>query len=128
MVVPDGSAGPGGRLGSVRPSRVTFVVLLALLGVVLAAAISYAGSRLVSQPIGLASEPHDLSSTLSAPPARSTTTRSTTTTKPATTTTTPTVITPLTPAPTTTAPAATVPSTVPHGSSADGRDHDRDDD
>jgi len=66
-LIPEGSEEPRGRLGGVRPSRVTFVVLLALLGVVLVAGITYAGSRLVSEPIGLAAEPRNLSSSLTAP-------------------------------------------------------------
>ncbi len=50
-------ADAGGTLGAVRLSRIGVVVLVALAGLVLAAAISYAASRLVSQPIGLISEP-----------------------------------------------------------------------
>ncbi len=122
MVVPAGSAEPGGRLGSVRPSRVTFVVLVALLGVVLVAGITYAGSRLVSQPIGLAAEPRNLSSSLTAPAAAATTSRPAAT-HPATTA-----------APVTTAPPASRPNTTTTPSSAvpsarrDGHDNDGDDD
>ena len=47
-----------------RLSRVTFAVLVALLGLSCAAGITYAASRLVSQPIGLSSEPRDLSRSL----------------------------------------------------------------
>ena len=67
MPIPGAVAEPAGRLGGVRTSRVTFIVLLALLGVFMAAGITYAGGRLVSQPIGLAAEPRDLSSSLTAP-------------------------------------------------------------
>ena len=71
MPIPGAVVEPAGRLGGVRTSRVTFIVLLALLGVFMAAGITYAGGRLVSQPIGLAAEPRDLSSSLTAPaPAR----------------------------------------------------------
>ena len=129
LVVPDGSAEPRGRLGAVRPSRVTFVVLLALLGVGLVAGITYAGSRLVSQPIGLAAEPHNLSSSLTAPAAAATTTTSaartttTTTTRPATTTSVQPVAPPVATTPVTTNPAFTVPS-----ARHDGHDNDGDDD
>jgi len=127
MVVPDGSTDPGGRLGAVRPSRVTFVVLLALLGVVLVAGITYAGSRLVSQPIGLAAEPHDLSSSLSAPAAATTTskpasTRPATTKAPVTTAPRATAPPPASGPVTSTTPASTVPSARREGHDADGDD------
>lgn len=53
-------AEPGDTLGSVPFSRISGVVVIALLGLVLAAAITYAASTLVSQPIGLTSEPATL--------------------------------------------------------------------
>ena len=101
-----------GRLGAVRLSRMTAVALLALLGVVCAAGITYAASRLVRQPIGLSAEPRELSTSLAAPSATtpSTTTRVTT---PSRTTTTP-------------APAGTV--TVPGEHPGGHGDGDADDD
>lgn len=125
-----------------RPSRVTLVILVALLGVACAAGITYAGSRLVSQPIGLSSEPRDLSRSLTplvpakrATPATTTTTKRTRTTPKATSTTPPavapatTLATPAQPSTNTaTAPThtATSPSAVDdHGGS---RQHDSDGD
>lgn len=73
-------------------SRISGVVVIALLGLVLAAAITYAASTLVSQPIGLTSEPATLGKGLapnasgSTPPPRTVTV--TTTTPPTTTPTT----------------------------------------
>ena len=99
-----------------RLSRVTLLVLLALLGAGLVAGITYAGSRLVSQPIGLAAEPRDLSSSLTAP-AAATSASEPAATHPATTTTP--VASP--PATTTTTPSLAVPSTRRDGD-GDGDD------
>ena len=109
IVVPAGSGEPSGRLGALRLSRVTLLVLLALLGAGLVAGITYAGSRLVSQPIGLAAEPRDLSSSLTAPAA------ATTASEPAVT------------QPSTTTPVATTPSLAVPSTRRDG-DGDGDDD
>jgi hypothetical protein len=68
--------------------RVTATALVALLGLAVAAGITYAASRLVSQPIGLSSEPQRIGDSLGPPAAQTTTTspRTTTTTSPRTTT------------------------------------------
>lgn len=50
------SGSPSGR-GAVRPRRWAGVVALALLGLALTAGITLAANSLVSQPIGLSSEP-----------------------------------------------------------------------
>ncbi len=99
------------RLANVRVPRITGAVLLALLGVALAAGITYAASTVVSTPIGLSSESTDVGQSLAprttpaptftTPPAKTTTTTVTTTT------TAPPVTTP--PPVTTTPPAATTP-------------------
>jgi len=89
------------------------VIAFALAGLVLVAGVTYLASRLVSQPIGLASEPETLGRSL-APVATTTkpstsprtTTRTVTTTAPTTTTTT-------TPPPTTTATTLSVPTAPP---------------
>lgn len=104
-----------------RSSRATFVVLLALLGVGLAAGITYAASRLVSEPIGLAAEPHDLSSSLTAPAPTAAATPTTAT--PATATPTRT-----TPPPTATSPPPSAAVAPPASSAFDGHDYDGDDD
>jgi len=106
----------------VKLSRVTAVVLLALLGLVLAAAVTYAASTIVSHPIGLAAEPTDIGESLGPPQAtqpattvQTTVTRTTTvqtpvptqpTTTPPTQTTFPPATTPSTTAPSTTAPSS----------------------
>ena len=59
-----------------RPSRVTLGVLLAVLGLCVAAGITYAASSLVSQPIGLSDQPRDLGASLA--PARTARPRATT--------------------------------------------------
>ena len=69
-------AGLSGTLGPVRPSRVTLGVLLAILGLCVAAGITYAASSLVSQPIGLSEQPRDLGASLA--PARTALPRATT--------------------------------------------------
>jgi len=73
--------------------RVTATALVALLGLAAAAGITYAASRLVSQPIGLSSEPQRIGDSLGPPPEQTTTTTTTqtddrTTTQPTTTSTT----------------------------------------
>lgn len=83
-----------------RPRRAG-VIALALVGLALTAGISYAASTLVSQPIGLTSEPATVGESL-APGAPATAPATTTTTAPATTTVTTTVT---TPPPTTSEPA-----------------------
>ena len=67
--------------------RVTATALVALLGLAAAAGITYAASRLVSQPIGLSSEPQRIGDSLGPPPEQTTTatTTRTTTTQPTTT-------------------------------------------
>ena len=75
-----------------RPRRAG-VIALALVGLALTAGISYAASTLVSQPIGLTSEPATVGESL-APGAPATAPATTTTTAPATTTVTTTVTTP----------------------------------
>jgi hypothetical protein len=101
----------------VRLSRVAAVVLVALFGLVLAAAVTYAASTIVSQPIGLASEPADIGESLgprpfvpSAPPRTITRTTTVPTPGPSSTTTT---FTPAT-TPTGTGSATTAPSTGNH--------------
>jgi len=101
----------------VNPSRVTVVVLLALFGLVLAAAVTYTASRIVSQPIGLAAEPTDIGESLGPRP------RPATGQAPRVITRTTTVE--VTPQPTTTAtttpPATTfTPSTTPSGPATSG--------
>ena len=105
---------------SMGRSRVA-VIAFALAGLVLVAGVTYLASRLVSQPIGLASEPATLGRSL-APIA---TTTGTSSTPPQTTTQTVTTTTP--PAQTTTTPPAqttTTPDADDHGS----RGNDGDDD
>lgn len=75
-----------------RPRRAG-VIALALVGLALTAGISYAASTLVSQPIGLTSEPATVGESL-APGAPATAPATTTSTAPATTTVTTTVTTP----------------------------------
>ena len=47
--------------------RLTATILVALLGLAFAAGITYAASRLVSQPIGLSSEPQRIGNALAPP-------------------------------------------------------------
>ncbi len=101
----------------VKLSRVTAVVLLALLGLVLAAAVTYAASTIVSHPIGLAAEPTDIGESLGPPQAtqpntvQTTVTRTTTVQTPAPTP--PTTTTTTTPTQTTFPPATTPNATTP---------------
>ena len=100
---------------SMGRSRVA-VIAFAVAGLVLVAGVTYLASRLVSQPIGLASEPASLGTSLA--PQQQTT--STTTTPGGTTTTV-----------TTTVPATTVTTTTPSGDDDDhgsSSGHDGDDD
>ena len=83
---------PAGEQQPRRPRRAG-VIALALVGLALTAGISYAASTLVSQPIGLTSEPATVGESL-APGAPATAPATTTTTAPATTTVTTTVTTP----------------------------------
>lgn len=108
---------PRRRLGRVPKSRISGVVVVALLGLVLAAAITYAASTLVSQPIGLTSEPATLGEGLA---PSDTGTRTTPTRTVTVTTTTPTSSTPTSTTTTSTAP------TDDHGGG--GSDGDGDDD
>ena len=82
-------------------SRVA-VIAFALAGLVLVAGVTYLASRLVSQPIGLASEPATLGRSLAPVAGTPTSTTPQTTTRTVTTTTT-----------TTTTPTATTPATTP---------------
>lgn len=98
------------------------VVAFALAGLVLVAGVTYLASRLVSQPIGLASEPATLGRSLA--PVSSTTTTSTTT--PQTTTRTVTTTVPATTTQTTTTQTTTTETPGDdHGRHGDG---DSDDD
>jgi hypothetical protein len=63
------------------------LALVAVLGVVLTAGVAYAASHLVSESIGLASEPAELDRSLAPAESAASPTRSRTTTAPATTTT-----------------------------------------
>ncbi len=107
-------------MGRVKLSRVTAVVLLALFGLVLAAAVTYAASTIVSHPIGLASEPADIGESLGPrqfvpPPATTTQTVTRTTTIPSpppATSTAPPPTTTFTPAP---APTTSAPTTSRRG-------------
>lgn len=105
-----------------RGSRRTGVVALALVGLALAAGVTYLASTLVSQPIGLTSEPATVGDSLApgAPPVTTTTRTGTTTTStaPAVTTVTTTVVAP--------PPVQTVPQ--PGAPPAGGGDADHDDD
>ena len=123
-------------------SRVA-VIAFALAGLVLVAGVTYLASRLVSQPIGLASEPATLGRSLapvtgtptSTTPHTPSRTVTTTTSAPTTTTTTSTTLSVPT-TPTTTTPTTTTPTTT--STTPDGDDHggggggagggDRDDD
>jgi hypothetical protein len=98
----------------VRRTRLGGIVFLALLGLVVAAAVTYAASTLVSQPIGLTSEPATLGEGLA--PARG---------APAVTTTGPTLTRTVTV--TTTRPVTAVPPPT-RGEDDDDRDRDRDED
>ena len=108
------------------------VIAFALAGLVLVAGVTYLASRLVSQPIGLASEPATLGRSLapvaggpaSTTPQTTTRTVTTTTTTPATpaTTTSTTLTVPATPAtPTTT---STTPDRDDHGGGGSDSDDD----
>lgn len=110
-------------LGVVRSSHLGVVVVVALLGLVLAASIAYAASRLVSQPIGLTSEPADVGESLAPLPA------SQTPGKPTTTSPQPAVRTPTVQSPPTTqeSPSSTADDDSRSRHGADG-DHDADDD
>lgn len=70
---------PRRTFGRVPKSRISGIVVVALLGLVLAAAITYTASTLVSQPIGLTSEPATLGEGL-APSATTTPARTITVT------------------------------------------------
>jgi len=108
-------------------SRRTAVIAFALAGLVLVAGVTYLASRLVSQPIGLASEPATLGRSLapvagtptSTTPQATTRTVTTTTTVPTMTTTTSTTL----PVPTTT---QATPDADDHGRSGSGSDGDDD--
>lgn len=112
---------PAGEQQPRRPRRAG-VIALALVGLALTAGISYAASTLVSQPIGLTSEPATVGDSL-APGAPLTTPSTTTgTTPPATTTVTTTVAVPVpVPVPQTTT-AAPSGEDGDHGGDADGDD------
>lgn len=103
------------------------VVVFAVIGLLLAAGVTYAASTLVSQPIGLTSEPVTAGDAL-APTSATTTTAPSTTTTPATTVTTTTVTVPVPPPVTTT----TTSGGDDHASGDDdhggGHDDDGDDD
>lgn len=117
------------RLANVRVPRITGAVLLALLGVALAAGITYAASTVVSTPIGLSSESTDIGQSLAprtipVKPKHSATDTTTTTTV-TTTTTTPTLTTTMPPAVTTSPPATTPPAaTTPSAHHDDDGDDD----
>lgn len=114
-----------------RPLVVTRWIALALVGLAVAAAVSLAASRLVSERIGLTAEPVSAGKELAPPDRRQAATgksakhdghAASTTTTLATTTTT---VAPTTTAPTTTAPSTTVPppattTAPPAGSGGDG--------
>jgi len=104
----------------VKLSRVTAVVLLALLGLVLAAAVTYAASTIVSHPIGLAAEPTDIGESLGPPQVTRPTTVQTTVTR------TTTVQAPAPPPKTTTQPAQTTfaPATTPGTTTPSTHDDD----
>ena len=115
-------------------SRVA-VITFALAGLVLVAGVTYLASRLVSQPIGLASEPATLGRSLapvaggpaSTTPQTTTRTVTTTTTAPTRTTTTSTTLSvPTTPTTTTTTPTtpSTTPDTDDHGRGGNDADDD----
>ncbi len=113
----------------VKPSRVTAVVLLALFGLVLAAAVTYAASTIVSHPIGLAAEPTDIGESLGPPQAAQPTTTVQTTVTRTTTVQTPTSTQPPTTQSTqTTFPPATTPgATTPSPGDDDNGHPDSDD-
>ena len=100
-----------------RPRRAG-VIALALVGLALTAGISYAASTLVSQPIGLTSEPATVGESL-APGAPATAPATTTTTAPATTTVTTTV--------TTSPPTTSEPARGDDDRHGEDDDHDDDD-
>ncbi|HMS60880.1 MAG TPA: hypothetical protein PKD63_01285 [Solirubrobacteraceae bacterium] len=100
-----------------RPRRAG-VIALALVGLALTAGISYAASTLVSQPIGLTSEPATVGESL-APGAPATAPATTTTTAPATTTVTTTV--------TTSPPTTSEPARGDDDRQGEDDDHDDDD-
>ena len=86
-----GEANDVGHPRARKLRHVTATALVALLGLAAAAGITYAASRLVSQPIGLSSEPQRIGDSLGPPPEQTTTTTQTddrTTTQPTTTSTT----------------------------------------
>lgn len=88
--------------------RTALLVVLALLGIVLAAAITWGTSQLVRQHIGLSSEPLTAGRSLLPPPRTRSRTTSTRTTTPSTgTSTTPAPTTPSATAPTQTQPSET---------------------
>ncbi len=100
------------------------VIALALIGLVLVAGVTYAASTLVSQPIGLTSEPLSAGETL-APTASTTTSTTATTTATTPRTVTTTVTTPVPPPATGTTTTSSSDDGDDHGGK--GRDDDRDD-
>ena len=105
-------------------SRRTAVIAFALAGLVLVAGVTYLASRLVSQPIGLASEPATLGRSLAPVAGTPTSTTPQTTTRTVTTTTTaPTTTSTTLPVPTTT---QATPDADDHGRSGSGSDGDDD--
>ena len=107
--------------------RLTATIVFALLGLAVAAGVTYAASRLVSQPIGISSEPQHVGDAL----APVSVVNRTTTVKSPSTKTTPKQV-PITPSqPPTTSPQTTAPS-VPAGDGDDDhgrrRSHDGDGD
>jgi hypothetical protein len=111
-------------------SRRTAVIAFALAGLVLVAGVTYLASRLVSQPIGLASEPATLGRSLA--PVSTTTGTSTTprqtTTKTVTTTAPATTPTQTTPSQTTSTRTSTTTTTTPDADDRGAHGGDIDDD
>lgn len=109
-----------------RGSRRAGVIALALVGLALTAGITYAASTVVSQPIGLTSEPATVGDSLA--PGAPITTSTTTSTAPATTTVTTTVTTPPTTTTATTPPPTATATTPATTTTSGGDDHHGDDD
>jgi hypothetical protein len=104
------------------------VVAFAIAGLFLVAGVTYLASTLVSQPIGLTSEPATLGESLAPKTTRSTTTARPVTTTVTTTTTVPATTQTVPPTTTTTLPTTTLPSGDADDHGGHGSDGDSDDD